>query len=231
MLLPNAGDEWPDGRDVLHTRFLSGPNSEGSATPSETPEPFGPRNRVHSEAERLTHDNHPINDSAKEEKEKFTSHLRCRRLYLHRVGKGSAHRTGRAHNSPRPAGWDGRPCGSQPPKGLANVALGTAWEPGNGVHTGCFVGRVHGPSRATRPPDDGPRASDSAIEPRKPAAKVVWSTEPSHSAYCGVVVSAGKVWSLAGRDAHGPYFLPGGQTAEHPWQASEALLTAARWRT
>ena len=107
LLAPEAGDEWPGGKDVLQTRFLSGPNSEGSAAPSETPEPFGPRNRVHSEAERLTQDNHPINDSAKAEKEKFTPHLQCRRLYLHRVGKGIVQRTRCPHSSMLPAGHKG----------------------------------------------------------------------------------------------------------------------------
>src|SRR5438034_9262373 len=39
------GEECPAGTAVRHVRFFLGPNSTGRSRDSDTPEPFGPRNR------------------------------------------------------------------------------------------------------------------------------------------------------------------------------------------
>src|SRR5688572_9262447 len=47
----STGEDLPERTGVLQTRFFSLPNSAGYPLPPDTPEPFGPRKRVHSSAE------------------------------------------------------------------------------------------------------------------------------------------------------------------------------------
>src|SRR6185295_4021601 len=42
------GEELPAGASLFQTRFFDGPNSTGKSLASETPDPFGPRNRGQS---------------------------------------------------------------------------------------------------------------------------------------------------------------------------------------
>src|SRR4029078_5966513 len=44
---PSTGEEWPGGSGVFQRTFFSGPKLTGRPVASETPVPFGPRNRLH----------------------------------------------------------------------------------------------------------------------------------------------------------------------------------------
>src|SRR3954468_386082 len=51
MRLPSTiGEEYPGASSVFQITLRAGPNSTGSPVTSATPEPFGPRNLVHSPA-------------------------------------------------------------------------------------------------------------------------------------------------------------------------------------
>src|SRR4051794_28559381 len=43
----STGEEWPGGSGVFQRTFFSGPKLTGRPVASDTPVPFGPRNRLH----------------------------------------------------------------------------------------------------------------------------------------------------------------------------------------
>src|SRR6187397_358161 len=44
---PSTGEEWPGGSGVFQRTFFPGPKLTGRPVASDTPVPFGPRNRLH----------------------------------------------------------------------------------------------------------------------------------------------------------------------------------------